>query len=97
MLFRSPNTPPILGTEPSKLAAQVIWSHWQSGQVLSALPEGCRPLSAEQGYAAQAQLPAVSGRTVVGWKIAATSEAGQKHINVDGPIIGRMAACTTSF
>ena len=25
-----------------------------------------------------------------GWKIAATSEAGQKHINVDGPMAGRI-------
>jgi hypothetical protein len=25
-----------------------------------------------------------SGDTVAGWKIAATSEAGQKHINVEG-------------
>jgi len=88
--MNTPNTPPILGTEPSELAAQVIWSHWQSGQVLSALPEACRPLSAEQGYAAQAQLPAVSGRTVVGWKIAATSTNGQKHINVSGPLAGRL-------
>jgi 2-keto-4-pentenoate hydratase len=90
LTMNKPNTPPILGTDPSKLAAQVIWSHWQSGQVLSALPEACRPLSAEQGYAAQAQLPAVSGRTVVGWKIAATSTNGQKHINVSGPLAGRL-------
>jgi 2-keto-4-pentenoate hydratase len=27
-----------------------------------------------------------------GWKIAATSEAGQRHINVDGPLAGRMLA-----
>jgi 2-keto-4-pentenoate hydratase len=27
-----------------------------------------------------------------GWKIAATSEAGQKHINVDGPLAGRLLA-----
>ena len=29
-----------------------------------------------------------------GWKIAATSEAGQKHINVDGPMAGRILAET---
>lgn len=81
------NTP---SAHPAEQAAQVIWSHWQSGQVLSALPEACRPLSAEQGYAAQAQLPAVSGRTVMGWKIAATSTNGQKHINVSGPLAGRL-------
>lgn len=71
-------------------AAQVIWLHWQSGQVLSALPEACRPWTAEQGYAAQAQLVDVSGRSVVGWKIAATSTNGQAHINVRGPLAGRL-------
>lgn len=71
-------------------AAQVIWAHWQSGQVLSTLPDACRPLSTEQGYAAQAQLPVVSGREVVGWKIAATSANGQAHINVGGPLAGRL-------
>ena len=29
-----------------------------------------------------------------GWKIAATSEAGQKHINVDGPMAGRILSET---
>jgi 2-keto-4-pentenoate hydratase len=75
---------------PAEQAARMIWSHWQSSQVLSALPEACRPLTTEQGYAAQAQLPTVSGRTVVGWKIAATSTNGQKHINVNGPLAGRL-------
>ena len=68
----------------------MIWDHWQSGQVLSKLPEACRPLTAAQGYAAQAQLPTVSGREVVGWKIAATSVNGQLHINVGGPLAGRL-------
>lgn len=68
----------------------MIWAHWQSGQVLHQLPETCRPQTALQGYAAQAQLPAASGRTVVGWKIAATSANGQAHINVGGPLAGRL-------
>jgi 2-keto-4-pentenoate hydratase len=76
--------------ETCQQAAQVIWDHWQSGQVLSALPEACRPWTAAQGYAAQAQLPTVSGRQVVGWKIAATSANGQAHINVSGPLAGRL-------
>jgi len=82
-----PNTPSV---HPAQLAAQLIWSQWQSGQVLSALPDACRPLTVEQGHAAQAQLPAVSGRTVVGWKIAATSANGQAHIRVSGPLAGRL-------
>jgi 2-keto-4-pentenoate hydratase len=71
-------------------AAQIIWSHWQSGQALKQLPEECRPLTVQQGYEAQAQLPVVSGRHVVGWKIAATSANGQAHINVSGPMAGRL-------
>jgi 2-keto-4-pentenoate hydratase len=47
-------------------------------------------LTAAQGYAAQAQLPVVSGREVLGWKIAATSTNGQAHINVSGPLAGRL-------
>ena len=76
--------------EPARQAAEVLWSHWQTGQVLAALPESCRPLTTEQGYAVQAQLPAVAGRSVVGWKIAATSTNGQAHINVSGPLAGRL-------
>ena len=36
------------------------------------------------------RLPPRSGQPVVGWKIAATSEAGQRHINVEGPLAGRL-------
>ena len=81
---------PSSGQTSAQQAAQVIWAHWLSGQVLSALPEACRPTTASQGYAAQAQLPVVSGRQVVGWKIAATSANGQAHINVSGPLAGRL-------
>lgn len=81
---KNPNTPIAMQ------AAHVVWAHWQSGQVLKALPDLCRPFTAEQGYAAQAQLPLVSGRAVVGWKIAATSANGQAHINVGGPLAGRL-------
>jgi len=34
----------------------------------------------------------MSGEPVVGWKIAATSPAGQAHIKVDGPLAGRLLA-----
>ncbi len=54
------------------------------------LPEDCRPTSRAEGYAAAAAVAGASGSRIAGWKIAATSEAGQKHINVDGPIIGRI-------
>lgn len=77
-------------TEAEREAAALLWGHWQGTTKLDALPEACRPADRAAGYRAQAALPAVSGRTVVGWKIAATSEAGQRHINVSGPLAGRV-------
>lgn len=71
-------------------AARLIWRHWQSGTPLVHLPPTCRPGTSAQGHAAQAALTEVSGRTVLGWKIAATSTAGQQHINVSGPLAGRI-------
>ena len=73
-------------------AAEEVWRHWREGTVMDALPPACRPASRAAGYAAQAALPAVAGRTVLGWKIAATSRAGQAHIAVDGPLAGRLLA-----
>ena len=48
--------------------------------------------SRADGYAVQATLERRSGAPLFGWKIAATSVAGQKHINVDGPLAGRLLA-----
>lgn len=78
--------------DPQAAAAR-LWAHWQAGTVLDALPLGERPVTRLQGYAAQAALPAVAGgRAVLGWKIAATSLEGQRHINVSGPLAGRLMA-----
>ena len=79
---------------PRQQAAQLLWQQRLSGSVIDQLPEGLRPGSAHEGHAIQAELPGVAGRSVVGWKIAATSEAGQKHINVAGPLPGRILSGT---
>ena len=71
-------------------AAQILWQHGQAGTCLVHLPTLCRPTTRAQGYACQAALPHAAARTVLGWKIAATSEAGQRHINVSGPLAGRI-------
>jgi 2-keto-4-pentenoate hydratase len=71
-------------------AARLLWNHWQHTTRLDALPESCRPHSRSEGYAIQSALAALSGEGSVGWKIAATTKAGQRHINVDGPIAGRL-------
>ena len=67
-------------------ASQVLVQHWRDGSKLDALETRLRPQSRAEGYAVQAAL----GDEVFGWKIAATSEAGQKHINVAGPLAGRI-------
>jgi 2-keto-4-pentenoate hydratase len=48
------------------------------------------PRTRADGYAVQARLEARSASPLFGWKIAATSKAGQAHINVDGPLAGRL-------
>jgi 2-keto-4-pentenoate hydratase len=71
-------------------AAELLLGNWKHTTRIAGLPEGLRPDSRAAGYATAAAVARQSGSTVAGWKIAATSEAGQKHINVDGPIIGRI-------
>jgi 2-keto-4-pentenoate hydratase len=71
-------------------AAAMIWDAWCAGRKLDSLPPPLRPKDRAHAYAAQAGLPRASGQLVVGWKIAATSAAGQKHINVAGPLAGRL-------
>jgi 2-keto-4-pentenoate hydratase len=71
-------------------AADLLLANWSATTRIAELPQAMRPQSRAEGYEAGAALAARSGSPVVGWKIAATSEAGQKHINVEGPIIGRI-------
>ena len=71
-------------------AARLLWGCRESGTVLDALPPALRPNDTTAAHAIQAALPAIAGRPVVGWKIAATSAAGQAHIQVDGPLPGRI-------
>ena len=69
-------------------AAAILWQHWRQATRLDELPAHCRPGSRAEGYAIQAELAKLSGQSIVGWKIAATSTAGQQHIHVDGPLAG---------
>ena len=73
-------------------AAAMLLRHWQQSTRLEALPAHCRPQSRAEGYAIQAELAALSGQDRVGWKIAATSVAGQQHVQIDGPIAGCLLA-----
>jgi 2-keto-4-pentenoate hydratase len=73
-----------------QFAATVLRKNWQQSHRIRQLPEHCRPLDRSEGYAIQARLADLSGQAIAGWKIAATSSAGQAHIRVDGPLAGRL-------
>ena len=75
-----------------RAAAAILWQHWQQSTRLDELPAHCRPGTRAEGYAIQAEVAKLSGMSIVGWKIAATSAAGQEHIRVDGPIAGCLLA-----
>jgi 2-keto-4-pentenoate hydratase len=79
-------------TTQTRSAAAILWQNWQQRTRIDELPPDCRPLDRAAGYSAQREIVRVSGQKVVGWKIAATSEAGQKHIGVDGPLAGPLLA-----
>ena len=69
-------------------AATLLWGHRTAFTQIAELPKPCRPADRSDGYAIQAAVAGLSGQRVIGWKIAATSRAGQKHIGVDGPVAG---------
>lgn len=74
----------------ARAASDLLVRHWKDGTVLPALPAPLRPSTRAEGYAIQAQLERLSAKPLWGWKIAATSAAGQRHIGVDGPLAGRL-------
>jgi 2-keto-4-pentenoate hydratase len=71
-------------------AARALHGHWRAGTKLAKLDAPMRPRDRTEGYAIQGAIENYSAGPLFGWKIAATSEAGQKHINVDGPMAGRI-------
>jgi 2-keto-4-pentenoate hydratase len=71
-------------------ASRIFRDHWRAGTKFGNLDTELRPRDRIESYAIQAELEKQSRGKLFGWKIAATSEAGQKHINVAGPMAGRI-------
>jgi len=69
-------------------AAKSLLDSLKQGAIIDGLPENCRPQSRDEGYHIQSHFEDEDPR--IGWKIAATSTAGQQHIGIDGPIAGRL-------
>jgi 2-keto-4-pentenoate hydratase len=75
-------------------ASRTLHDHWRAGTKLGGLEAALRPRSRAEAYAIQGKIENHSKTRLFGWKIAATSEAGQRHINVDGPMAGRILSET---
>jgi len=73
-------------------ASGMLFALWREGRRIAGLPAALRPADRAEGYGIQALLEGRSAGPLFGWKIAATSLAGQRHIGVDGPLAGRLLA-----
>ncbi len=74
--------------ERAQQAAATLWALWQAGETVNSLPAHCKPETETEGRNAQLFYPELSGDHIGGWKIAATSAGGQKHIGVTAPLEG---------
>ena len=73
-------------------AAAILLDNWQHQTRLDRLPSALAPHDRAEAYRIASEIPMLKNVSCVGWKIAATSVAGQKHINVEGPLAGRLHA-----
>lgn len=70
--------------------AQTLLNCWRNGQAIEQLDSASVPQSVRHGYDSQAELARLRNEPVLGWKIAATAQAGRQHINVEHPLAGRL-------
>ena len=71
-----------------KAAAQLLANRLINEDHGCDLPAAIKPLTREHAYAIQKDWVKAMSDVVAGWKIAATSQAGQSHIGVSGPLAG---------
>jgi 2-keto-4-pentenoate hydratase len=71
-------------------AAATLLQLWKQQSRCGGLPDTCRPSSRIEGYAVQQAMAEQQLHALYGWKIAATSVEGQRHIAVNGPLAGRL-------
>lgn len=80
----------MLTQEAQQSASHLLLSTWNAKGRIVGLPADLRPEKRSDAYQVQALLEAHSAHPLFGWKIAATSRAGQLHIGVSGPMAGRI-------
>ena len=71
-------------------AAAQLLPAWLQGQSIDEMDKLHRPQNRFEAYQTQQALFDATQDSTYGWKIAATSVAGQKHIGVSGPLAGRL-------
>lgn len=81
----------MLDERATQQAFETLWAAHEGGFTVPGIPEEVRPRTRAEGYAVQRHF-ADRTSAVVGWKIAATSQAGQDHLQVAGPLAGRVLA-----
>lgn len=79
------------GETRAQRAAAILWHRWQNRSPGGALPEEIRPATVADAWEVQLALTELAGPRI-GWKVAASSLAGQRHIGVPGPIAGPLVA-----
>jgi 2-keto-4-pentenoate hydratase len=79
-----------MNREDIALAAELLWRTRLEERRIDALPPHLRPATLGEGYEVQDAMVPLARQPVFGWKIAATSAAGQKHIGVTEPLSGRL-------
>lgn len=75
-----------------QVAAELLWSCRVHKRHINRLPAALRPVNKRDAYAIQAGILQFSKAPLFGWKIAATSPAGQAHLGLNEPIAGRLLA-----
>ncbi|SMX89992.1 2-keto-4-pentenoate hydratase [Brevibacterium sp. 239c] len=79
-------------TEKIERGATAVHKVGLQGVAIDALPAEAGPATRAETHAMQTRYAELEGQPTRGWKIAATSQAGQRHINVEGPLSGRVLA-----
>lgn len=69
-------------------AARLLAAAWRERRQIEGLPQDCRPVSVDDGYAVQDALVQEMGHAVIGYKIGATNTAAQRLFGIDRPFAG---------
>ena len=89
-----------ISADAAQTAARILLDHRRRIDPLSALPDGCRPASTEDGYVIQEALVGLrireEGARPIGWKIGATNPGARELLGVAEPFFGVLLSTLTT-